>query len=67
MVVDMIRIENGFVTYRDTFPGGPAAYFADINEPLFIAKNSLVVFQTLVGDGVLVGSIFVCKIITLGS
>ncbi|KAJ8589772.1 hypothetical protein M405DRAFT_791234 [Rhizopogon salebrosus TDB-379] len=54
MVVDMVRIENGFVKYRDTFPGGPAAYFANINEPLFVAKNFIVVFQTLVGDAVLI-------------
>ncbi|KAG0708387.1 hypothetical protein DFH29DRAFT_979384 [Suillus ampliporus] len=29
MVVDIIRVELGLVTYRDTFPGGPAAFFAD--------------------------------------
>ena len=28
-MVDMVRVENGSVKYRDTFPGGPAAYFAD--------------------------------------
>jgi hypothetical protein len=57
MIVDMVRVENGFVKYRDTFPGGPAAYFADVTQPLFVAKNFILVFQTLVGDGVLVGSI----------
>jgi len=57
MVVDIVRVENGFVKYRDTFPGGPTAYFADVTQPLFVAKNFILVFQTLVSDGVLVSSI----------
>lgn len=65
MIVDIVRVENGFVKYRNTFQGGPAAYFADITQPLFVAKNFLVVFQTQVGDGVLVGPIFVCRITAL--
>jgi len=55
MIVDMVRVENGFVMYRYTFPGGPAPCFADVTQP--VAKNFVLVFQTLVGDGVLVGSI----------
>ena len=39
MVLDMVRIENEFVKYRDTCPGGPAAYFADVTQPLFVAKK----------------------------
>jgi hypothetical protein len=58
MIVDMVRIENGFVKYRDTFPGGPEAYFSDITQPLFLTKNLILTFQTLVGDGVLVGPKF---------
>ena len=53
MIVDMVRVENGFVKYRYTFPGGPAPCFADVTQP--VAKNFVLVFQTLVGDGVLVG------------
>lgn len=53
----MVRVENGFVKYRDTFPGGPAAYFADVTQPLFVTKNIILTLQTMVGDGVLVGSI----------
>jgi hypothetical protein len=57
MVVGIIRVELGFVKYRDTFPGGPAAYFADITQPLYLARNVIFTSQTLVGDAVLVGSI----------
>jgi len=39
MVVDMLRVESEFVKYRDTFPGGPAAYFADVTQPLFVATK----------------------------
>ncbi|KAG1886504.1 hypothetical protein F4604DRAFT_1274812 [Suillus subluteus] len=31
IVVDIIRLEHGFVKYRNTFPGGPAAFFQDIS------------------------------------
>jgi hypothetical protein len=57
MIVDMVRVESGFVKYRDTYPGGPDAYFADITQPLFVIKNLILTLQTMVGDGVLVGSI----------
>ena len=57
MILDMVRVGNEFVKYRDTFPGGPVVYFADVTQRLFMAKNFILVFQTLVGDGVLVGSI----------
>ncbi|KAJ8594709.1 hypothetical protein M405DRAFT_808478 [Rhizopogon salebrosus TDB-379] len=54
MVVDIVRTENGFVKYRDTFPGGPAAYFGDVTQPLYVTKYSLLTLQTMVGDGVLI-------------
>ncbi|KAG1729894.1 hypothetical protein EDB19DRAFT_1897124 [Suillus lakei] len=54
MVIDIIRLENGFVKYRDTFPGGPAAFFQDISQPTFLSKNILYAFQTMLGDGVLI-------------
>jgi len=53
MVVDMVRVESGFVKYRDAFPGRPAAYFADVTQPLFVVKVFILVFQTSVDDGVL--------------
>ncbi|KAG1718443.1 hypothetical protein EDB19DRAFT_1984103 [Suillus lakei] len=54
MVVDIIRIEDGLVTYRDTFPGGPVAFFADISQKTYVAKVALYVCQTLLGDGVVI-------------
>jgi hypothetical protein len=58
MAVDIVRTENAFVKYRDTFPGGPSAYFEDVTQPLYVVKYLILTLQTMVGDGVLVGSIF---------
>ncbi|KAG1786479.1 uncharacterized protein HD556DRAFT_1248299 [Suillus plorans] len=54
MVVGIIRIEDGLVKYRDTFPGGPAAFFADNSEETLVVKNAILVLQTLLGDGVVI-------------
>lgn len=54
MVVGIIRIEDGLVKQRDTFPGGPAAFFADISEETLVVKNAILVLQTLLGDGVVI-------------
>ncbi|KAG1886506.1 hypothetical protein F4604DRAFT_1721975 [Suillus subluteus] len=54
MVVDIIRIEQGLVTYRNTFPGGPPAFFADVAQETFVIKNVIYTFQTMLGDGVLI-------------
>jgi hypothetical protein len=58
MVVGIIRIEDGLVKYRDTFPGGPAAFFADASQETWVVKNAIIILQTLLGDGVVVGSNF---------
>lgn len=54
MVIDITRVCNGLVYKRDTFPGGPIAFFSAPSETTFIAKNIVYLFQTLLGDGVLV-------------
>ncbi|KAG2144352.1 hypothetical protein DEU56DRAFT_732818 [Suillus clintonianus] len=54
VVVDIIRLEDGLVKYRDTFPGGPAAFFQDISQPTFVAKNLIYALQTMIGDGVVI-------------
>jgi hypothetical protein len=54
IIVDIIRLENGFIKYRNTFPGGPAAFFQDISQPTFFTKNIIYAFQTMLGDGVLI-------------
>ncbi|KAG1854618.1 hypothetical protein F4604DRAFT_1802247 [Suillus subluteus] len=58
MTAGIIRVENGLVKYRDTFPGGPIAFFADLTQETFVVKNAILVLQTLLGDGVVVGSFF---------
>ncbi|KAG1738233.1 hypothetical protein EDB19DRAFT_1829210 [Suillus lakei] len=52
MVVDIIRAEDGLVKYRDTFPGGPVAFFQDINQNTYVIKNVIWTLQTMLGDGV---------------
>jgi hypothetical protein len=59
MVVGIIHVENGLVKYRNTFPGGPVAFFADLQE-IFVVKNAILVLEILLGDGVVVGSFFNC-------
>jgi len=60
MIIDIVRIEEGLVIQRNTFPGGPAAFFADVAQTTFISKNSVYTLQTLLGDGVV---IFRCYIV----
>jgi hypothetical protein len=55
MVLVIIEVEDGLVKYRD-IPGGPAAIFTDFLQEIFIAKNVIYTLQTLLGDGVVVGS-----------
>jgi hypothetical protein len=51
------------VKYRDTYPGGPVAFFADVTQNTFVIKNAIYTLQTLLGDGVVVRSIFfICKL-----
>ncbi|KAG1798261.1 uncharacterized protein HD556DRAFT_1354430 [Suillus plorans] len=54
MIVDIIRIEEGLVTYRDTFTGGPAAFFADVTQITFVVKNIIYTMQTMLGDGMVI-------------
>ncbi|KAG2129192.1 uncharacterized protein EDB93DRAFT_142256 [Suillus bovinus] len=54
MIVNIIRVEDGLVKYRDTFPGGPVAFFADPSQYTFTIGNALYVLQTLLADGVVI-------------
>jgi hypothetical protein len=56
MIVDIIRVEDGLVKYRDTFPGGPAAFFADVAQVTYVTKDLIFILQTLLGDAVVVRS-----------
>ncbi|EMD40437.1 hypothetical protein CERSUDRAFT_91157 [Gelatoporia subvermispora B] len=52
--VNAKRVENGLVTFRDTFPGGPTAFFSQPGEFSFLLKNAVYMAQTLTGDGFLI-------------
>ncbi|KAG1848087.1 hypothetical protein DFJ58DRAFT_729989 [Suillus subalutaceus] len=54
MVVGIVRVENGLVKYRDTWPGGPVAFFEDVTEETYVIKHGLYVFQTVLADAVMV-------------
>ncbi|KAG1725535.1 hypothetical protein EDB19DRAFT_1915050 [Suillus lakei] len=58
IIVNAIRIEDGLVKDRNAFPGGPVAFFADLTQQTVAVKNVLYVMQTLLADGVVVGSYF---------
>lgn len=53
-MIDIIRIIEGFISYRDTFPGGSIGYFSDASQWTFVYKNLVFSVQTLLGDGVVV-------------
>ncbi|KAI0660050.1 hypothetical protein C8Q70DRAFT_72512 [Cubamyces menziesii] len=54
MIIDFIRACRGLVFKRDTFPGGPVAFFGQPSEWTFVAKNAVYTVQTLLGDGILI-------------
>ncbi|EIW86204.1 hypothetical protein CONPUDRAFT_114323 [Coniophora puteana RWD-64-598 SS2] len=53
-IVDVIRCIEGLVLYRDSYLGGPNAFFADRAQWTFAVQNLLYLLQTLVGDGVVI-------------
>ncbi|KAI9573141.1 hypothetical protein HD554DRAFT_1146173 [Boletus coccyginus] len=53
LVINIIRVMYGLILYRDTYPGGPVAYFSDISQWTFNAKNYVYSAQTAVGDSVI--------------
>ncbi|KAG2335839.1 hypothetical protein BDR05DRAFT_985300 [Suillus weaverae] len=54
IVVNIIRVEDGLVKYRDTYPGGPVAFFADPTQKTLLILRALYVLQTLLADGVVI-------------
>ncbi|KAF7365877.1 hypothetical protein MVEN_00462300 [Mycena venus] len=52
--VDFNRLVVAFVTLRDSYPGGPSAWFANPSQRSFIFKNAIYTFQTVLGDGVVI-------------
>ncbi|KAG9308482.1 hypothetical protein JVU11DRAFT_11826 [Chiua virens] len=52
-VIDIVRIMEGLILYRDSYPRGPDGYFSDVSHWTFVSKNYLYAAQTLIGDGVI--------------
>ncbi|KAG1778903.1 hypothetical protein EV702DRAFT_1217905 [Suillus placidus] len=50
IIVNIIRVEYAFVTYR----GRPAAFLADVSQPTYVLKHAFYVLQTLLADGVVI-------------
>ncbi|KAI0327856.1 hypothetical protein GY45DRAFT_1347492 [Cubamyces sp. BRFM 1775] len=54
IIIDIVRACRGLVLKRNSYPGGPLAFFAQPSEWTFVAKNAVYTVQTLVGDGILI-------------
>ncbi|KAK7438192.1 hypothetical protein VKT23_018123 [Stygiomarasmius scandens] len=54
VITDLIRLKIGFIDLRDTFRGGPAAYFSNATQPLFCIRSAFYLAQTLLADAVVV-------------
>jgi hypothetical protein len=48
LVIDIIRIMEGLILFRDT----STVYFSDVSQWTFVSKNYVYAAQTLIGDGV---------------
>ncbi|KAH7906431.1 hypothetical protein BJ138DRAFT_635681 [Hygrophoropsis aurantiaca] len=51
IIVNIKRLVDGLVTYRDI---GPLVFFADVAQETFVFKNAVYSLQTLLGDGVVI-------------
>ncbi|KAH7907449.1 hypothetical protein BJ138DRAFT_1014491 [Hygrophoropsis aurantiaca] len=54
ITIDIIRVVDGLVTFRDSFPGGPLSFFSAVSQWSFVYKNAIYTLQTLLGDGVVI-------------
>lgn len=52
--IDMKRVYEGLVRYRDTYPGGPIGFFSDVSQETFVSKNGIYTAHTALGDGVVI-------------
>ena len=62
LIIHIIRVMYGLILYRDTFPGGPVAYFSAVSQWTFYGKNLVYIAQTVVGDGVIVRFVLVNEV-----
>ncbi|KAI0668282.1 hypothetical protein C8Q78DRAFT_980264 [Trametes maxima] len=54
MVVNLVRLYEGFVKGGPSLPGGPEEYFGDVSRVSFVLKTTLYNVQTLILDGVVI-------------
>lgn len=54
MIVNIVRICDGFISVGPHLPGGPLQYFNDISQRTFLIKSCLFNTQTLILDAVVV-------------
>lgn len=54
IVMSIIRVYDGLVKYRDTYPDGPVAFFANVSQETYVINDTLYVLQTLLADGVVI-------------
>lgn len=54
MIVNIVRICQGFLNIGPFLPGGPVGYFNDVSQPTFVIKSCLYNAQTLILDAVVV-------------
>lgn len=59
IVIHIIRVIDGLILNRNSYPGGPDAFFADVSQWTFVWKNHIYTAQSLVGDGVIVSTVVV--------
>ncbi|TFY53906.1 hypothetical protein EVG20_g9921 [Dentipellis fragilis] len=52
VIIALIRAFEGFILFRNRFPGGPSEFFANIGDRVFIGKMSVFILQTVLGDSV---------------
>jgi len=54
MIVDIVRICNGFINVGPKLPHGPEQYFGAVSQPTFVTKGCLYDAQTLILDAAVI-------------
>ena len=54
MIVNIIRVRQGFLTIGPRLSGGPEQFFRDVSTSTFVIKSCLYNTQTLILDAVVV-------------
>lgn len=54
MIVNIVRVREGFLTVGPRLPGGSEQFFRDVSSSTFVIKSCLYNTQTLILDAVVV-------------